>query len=240
MDDPWYNGFINAEASQIGREWHLSFDGGLGKIPGLNSDAWTLAVCHELGHHFGGYPFFDAPGLKWASVEGQADYFATRVCARIRWQNETQTNEKFSTNVDPIARGQCDQAWNSRANRNLCYRIATAAQTFWTAYTWQGNFEIERYRTHQPHAKLPRFQTPDLNQVPQTHSLVGDHPNTQCRLDTMLAGAVCRAKIDLNLIPGKIENERHLEAKEIRKAQAPYACENGRGARPACWFAPIP
>lgn len=46
----------------------------------INIDALILIVCHELGHLYGGFPYKDQHNQ--TSPEGQADYFATKVCLK--------------------------------------------------------------------------------------------------------------------------------------------------------------
>lgn len=48
----------------------------------MTEDGYVLVACHELGHHLGGAPRFSDEDSKWASVEGEADYFATLQCAK--------------------------------------------------------------------------------------------------------------------------------------------------------------
>src|SRR6478609_9034269 len=64
--------------------------GGLARRPEVTPDGFTLVVCHEVGHHFGGYPF--VRDAYWAANDGQADYFSTLACARRLWQNQPADN----------------------------------------------------------------------------------------------------------------------------------------------------
>ena len=48
----------------------------------LSLDEFLFIYCHELGHFIGGAPYKKNPGSRWASTEGQADYWATSVCLR--------------------------------------------------------------------------------------------------------------------------------------------------------------
>lgn len=77
----WENPKVNAGAMQQGNVWSVVVFGGLGRHPAMTLEALALGVCHELGHHFGGYPFYNF-GNTWASAEGQADYFATKDCMK--------------------------------------------------------------------------------------------------------------------------------------------------------------
>jgi hypothetical protein len=95
MGDPWITAqpVVAASAERTGpgeREWDVSFFGPGVRHPKLTRDAFILLLCHELGHHFGGVPRKqlgpDSPATagkdRWASAEGQSDFYATAVCAK--------------------------------------------------------------------------------------------------------------------------------------------------------------
>ena len=46
----------------------------------MTPDVYAMIVCHEIGHHLGGFP--EKRGSSWAAVEGQADYYANLKCLR--------------------------------------------------------------------------------------------------------------------------------------------------------------
>lgn len=77
----WSNPTVNATAYRTGSTWHVDAFGGLARFPGMTYGAFLVVMCHEVGHHIGGSPRYDRD-TDWASVEGQADYFATRYCMR--------------------------------------------------------------------------------------------------------------------------------------------------------------
>ena len=70
---------VNANASQRGRTWIVNMYGGLARRPEITPDGFAMVLCHELGHHMGGFPFVSG----WAANEGQSDLFATLSCGRI-------------------------------------------------------------------------------------------------------------------------------------------------------------
>ena len=58
--------------------------GGFYRHPLVTPEAYALGLCHELGHVFGGEPYYigqdeNDPGGR-ISAEGQADYYAVREC----------------------------------------------------------------------------------------------------------------------------------------------------------------
>lgn len=52
----WKSWFVASYANQIGDRWIIDLKGGLARHPAMTNDGFVLIVCHELGHHFGGFP----------------------------------------------------------------------------------------------------------------------------------------------------------------------------------------
>ena len=67
-------------ASREGRRARVEILKGTRMHRRITPEAYTLIVCHEIGHHMGGPPH--AADRPWGSVEGQADYHATLKCWR--------------------------------------------------------------------------------------------------------------------------------------------------------------
>ena len=53
----WSDSTVNASAMQSGSSWILNMYGGLARRPEVTKDGYMMVICHELGHHFGGFPF---------------------------------------------------------------------------------------------------------------------------------------------------------------------------------------
>lgn len=85
----WSDNTVNASASQSGDIWTLNMYGGLARAAPTTLDGFALVVCHELGHHVGGFPFYFED---WAANEGQSDYFAGIACAKFMWKNDLAEN----------------------------------------------------------------------------------------------------------------------------------------------------
>ncbi|MFN8792255.1 MAG: ImmA/IrrE family metallo-endopeptidase [Bdellovibrionales bacterium] len=224
----WRSDKLNAAAAQIFGTWRVQISGALARRPELTPDGFALILCHELGHHLGGYALGRPPvpfGGIWAANEGQADYFATQVCARKLWGPETARNAEARKSVDPLARQKCEAVWSNETDRDLCYRIAVAVESLSITMMVLKN-----------ETQKPSFQTPDPAAVPKTSDA---HPATQCRMDTSLAGALCVAYFDEKLIPGKnvaggpfsVEAER-----EAAKVSCMKSSGYSEGLRPTCWF----
>ncbi len=73
----WESDHLNAQAILTDGRRGVVVLGGLARHSALSENGLAVAIAHEVGHHLGGRPFDrDFP---WLSVEGQADYWATRV-----------------------------------------------------------------------------------------------------------------------------------------------------------------
>lgn len=199
----WDDSTVNASAIQMGKTWEVNMYGGLARREEVTLDGFALVLCHEIGHHLAGFPFVS----EWAANEGEADYYGTQACVRQLWRG--QENEVAAQTVDATPKAACDEAWTSDADRNLCYRIMMAGRS------------LAELLSHG--AGNVSFSTPDPKVVERTFH---EHPEAQCRLDTFVAGALCKASFDMNLIPG--------DEPEAMK----YSCgpRFDQGQRPTCWF----
>lgn len=224
----WKSEKLNAAASQIGSSWRVVITGALARRPELTKDGFTLILCHELGHHLGGFPFaadgnpFQKP---WAANEGQADYFSTQVCARKLWAAETETNAGYRAEVSDFVRQRCDTAWAEEAGQDLCYRVSAAVKS--VTDTMGGILG----------KPAPNFETPDPAVVAKTSDA---HPATQCRMDTLFQAGICTQDFG-DKIPGKTA-PGGVHGIEAEKESAARSCTSYSGhvfgKRPLCWFKP--
>lgn len=219
----WKDSTVNAYANQQGNTWQVHMFGGLARRPEVTPDGYALVVCHELGHHFGGYAFYGPK--EWAASEGQADYFATEVCAKRVFSQFFDRRFMHREDVPPYVKSRCDAAWNTAPLQSLCYRSAA------------GGYSLANLLAKLGGNQSPKFETPDPSKVSKTNTA---HPAAQCRLDTYFAGALCTAPINLNVIPGKDLPDRTSVQAEMAAAQT--SCMDTKkyqlGFRPLCWFKP--
>ncbi len=166
----WSNPTVNASAEQRGSTWILNMYGGLARHAAVTEEGFALVVCHEMGHHLGGFPrYSDDP---WASNEGQSDYFAVTKCLR-----KAYPQGKTPAGVDPVAAKRCEAAFPAGAERNSCLSNAL------------GGMSVAKLFQDLMGASVPpKFDTPDTSEVASTND---NHPDTQCRLDTYFQGALC-------------------------------------------------
>ncbi len=219
----WTNATVNAEADRTGNDWLVKMYGGLARREEVTLDGFTLVVCHEMGHHLGGFPFYRGD---WAANEGQADYFATHACAKNIWGKDFELNAEHRTNIDAVAKAKCDATTEDTAAQDLCYRIAN------------GGLSLARLLAALGSDGVPQFGSPDLSQVSRTRD---EHPRGQCRLDTYLMGALCGARFDDAIVPGA-GHAQGQESTGAEKEAATYSCTaSGNytvGLRPRCWYKP--
>jgi len=219
----WGTSMVNAASKQFMKTWKIYMYGGLARRPEITKDGFALVMCHEFGHHLGGYPFYSWLG-RWAAAEGQADYFATDVCARKIWGSEPVENAKFRFNVPQTAKNKCDAIWKGDDDRNLCYRTAAAALSL-----------ADLLGVLNSQGK-PKFETPDIKVVSRTNL---GYASSQCRLDTYLQGSLCAAQWNPSVIPGRNHPGGQTSLGAERES-AKYLCTRSSGfatgERPACWF----
>lgn len=227
VEKKWNDPTVNAFASQSGNKWMVAMFGGLARRPEVTEDGFAMVVCHELGHHFGGYSF---KGESWASSEGESDYFAANACAKRIWGHEHSENMK-SIRLNDIPKKvieSCTAAWpNNEKSQAWCIRTSAAG------------FSLAHLLAVLGGDPVPSFDNPDKTVVPKTS---GNHPRAQCRLDTYFAGALCTKKFDLNVIPAKAhpKGQGSPEAEMEARKHTCFSADNFQmGARPLCWFKPL-
>lgn len=223
VDKDWEDPTVNAYANQSGKKWTVAMFGGLARRPEVTDDGFAMVVCHELGHHLAGYPFYGSDD--WAASEGQSDYFASHTCAKRIWKNETEKNAEFKKSVDAFAKSKCDVSYTDPNEQNLCYRIAMAGKSLAKL--------LAALRT----GAEPKFDTPDMNKVTKTKA---SHPAAQCRLDTYFAGSLCLKDGPVSLIPGKGDKDGNNSV-NAEKTAFGYSCfdKPELSVRPRCWFKSI-
>lgn len=227
MSGNWQNETPNAQATQMFTNWQVQITGGLARRPELTADGFQLILCHELGHHLGGFAFAPSPLPfipVWAANEGQSDYFATQVCAKRIWGRQLERNQSFRGTATREVQALCNSVWETEAEQNLCYRILVAGQSVTATMAVLMNKPI------------PSYSSPDETVVDKTFD---GHPQPQCRMDTSLGGALCKATFNDGFIPGK-KASGGVGGINAEREAASVSCMAGSGyeigLRPACWF----
>jgi hypothetical protein len=192
--------------------------GGQARRPEVTEDGFAIVICHEMGHHLGGFPYVE----DWAANEGQADIHSTGACASKLFSTNLELSARAKATLPDDMKAKCDAAHADDAARDICYRALVAGKSLGDLLAALEGATVA-------------FDTPDTTVVSRTNN---DHPAAQCRLDTYVAGALCgNGKWDYTLIPGKsFANHNSLDAQNEAYA---HSCADGEGARPRCWFAPV-
>jgi hypothetical protein len=117
------NSGVNAEIIKTAEGPVIRVLGGMLQHPEMNSSAFSLLLCHELGHYLGGPPLKSRNG--WSSTEGQADYFSGERCALyLRLTDDqvidgalrlTKIYSEVTGEVPPVL-DSCDETRVSRIN----------------------------------------------------------------------------------------------------------------------------
>lgn len=210
----WDDGTVNASAQRIGKTYQVNMFGGLARHPSITADGFALVVCHEIGHHIGGAPKYGgflSPN-KWASNEGQSDYWATLKCLRQAFLNEDNAEVIGRMTVPAALSNKCSEIYSDETDKNICIRAGMAGASVSNLFAAMRN---------QPEAK---FDTPDRSAVSRTNH---GHPAFQCRLDTYFQGAIC----DMPMNQDVSQND-----------EVAGTCHGSTGhtigLRPTCWFKP--
>ncbi len=203
----WFIEEYDRQTGLIRQVREVELIGGLARQPMLDRDAFAMVVCHEIGHHLGG-----APRFLGYSAEAQADYFAAAKCMK-RFLATTPDEPAAAAPVPQELERECAAAYPGDQERAICHRNLRAAET------------LARWFAHSRETTLPDLSSRDPTRREST--LDRGYPNPQCRLDTMVAGALCTVAA---------EEPFSDDAADVG------ACtrDNGheRGARPRCWFSP--
>lgn len=214
----WTDGTVNAYAHRddaTGKIWYVSMFGGLARHPQMTEDGFAVVVCHELGHHLGGFPKKkDASGaIRWASNEGQADYFSTLKCLRNYFAGMDNQSVVAKMNVPALVTETCKRSFANAEEIAICQRSSMAGLVL-------GNF----FKVLMSTKIAVNFSTPDKSVVSVTDD---NHPAAQCRLDTYFQGSVCDKSVS-------------EDVSDTDGNQGTCTARNGDrvGLRPQCWFQP--
>jgi hypothetical protein len=210
----WSDGTVNASATRLSGAWNVNMYGGLARHETITEDGFALVLCHEIGHHLGGAP--KVSGLfglnRWASNEGQADYFATLKCLRTLFLNDNNSTIVANIKAPAPLVEACSNSWSSKADKDICVRSGMAGASVAALFA---------ALRKKPEGK---FETPDASTVSKTNDA---HPAHQCRLDTYFQGALC---------------EKTLGEEVSQRDEVKGTCHGSTGhtigLRPRCWFRP--
>lgn len=205
----WGSNTVNAYAERARGKVMITVYGGLARHKAITEDGLTATLCHELGHHFGGYP--KKSTNTWSSAEGQSDYYATMKCLRRIWAKADNAAAIKDVEVPALLRAECRKSFGDESEQALCERMGLAGRSVALMIQDLDHDSIE-----------PKFDTPDTLVVRAINYL---HPYAQCRLDTFFQGAICPVSEAI-----EFDNDN-----ETQGACHPKMGDT-RGLRPHCWF----
>lgn len=215
VERKWDDGTVNAYAQRLGTNWQVSMFGGLARHEAITQDAFSVVVCHEIGHHIGGAPkksgWFGS--ASWASNEGQADYFGTMKCLRKYMEKDNNQLIVKGLEVPALVTKQCSKNFNTPEEVAMCQRGAMAGLSL-----------ANLFRSLRSMDEDLKFDTPDPRIVTKTNH---GHPAPQCRLDTYFQGALCESNANDDVdqedpVVGTCSRELGFDS----------------GIRPLCWYHP--
>lgn len=194
----------------------FSFDVGYYSDPKVSADGFLFAVCHELGHLSAGAPRrapppeYDGPtdedGDMLLSGEGQADYYAASKCMRLALDGEDNAAYLSAHPAPPVLAEKCSRAHESAGASALCQRVALAGKNF-----------LDSFAIVVPTS----FEARSQERVDRTYNFL---PAPQCRLDTIVAGALC-----------PVDKDAPVDGRDPAVGSC-ASRDYPDGARPACWF----
>ena len=91
IESQWEDKQVNAFAGTRGSDRYILLYGGYARHKMMTKDAYLSVICHEIGHHLGGFPKKNAN--TWSSSEGQADYFSTLKCMKEVLREDDENKE---------------------------------------------------------------------------------------------------------------------------------------------------
>jgi len=230
ISNNWTNDGVNAFASRPSSNiYAVEIWGGLARHKEMTVDGLVTVLCHEIGHHIGGAPLYQR---RWASNEGQSDYWATTKCAKrifsefdnvkllksrfSKFKNKKLSKRRRIKNfVSEYAASACNNVYENIDERALCLRSA------------MGGFATARLLADARRVDYPKFDTPSQQVVSRT---ISTHPEPQCRLDTYLRGALCDLSMD-DLVSNEDANVNVCNRFKTNNG-------NQAGVRALCWFKP--
>lgn len=138
----------------------------------MNSATVTLILCHELGHFLGGLPRYS--NSSWASVEGQADYFATASCVPAIYNKIAAKLTKSFAVKDEV--------------KNYCRSTLLDLPLNFCEYALEGAYSLIQilspFHVIESQSSLS-IQSRDLSISTQ---LIESHASLSCRYETFLRG----------------------------------------------------
>ncbi len=208
----WKDPLQNAKAAKEKNKRLLYLSGGYAREKYMSHDAYLTVICHEIGHHLGGFP------LKqkwWATTEGQADYYSTLKCMKNILKYDPK-NKQIATSLKlpQEIKSLCRSQYKKDDDYYICLRSAKASEDY-------GKMTQMLDSNGRPKDIVSLLKR-DTFRPDWTYE---HHPEAQCRVDTKLQGALCN--IDERIMMNDLDE---------RQGACHQTKGNILGVRPSCWF----
>jgi hypothetical protein len=212
IESQWEDKQVNAFAGTRGTDRYILLYGGYARHKLMTKDAYLSVVCHEIGHHLGGFPKKNAH--TWSSSEGQADYFSTLKCMKeVLRVDENNKEIALALDLPDEVKKQCRFQYPNANDYFICLRSSKAAEE---------------------HGKVigdldSKGASSDVSLMTPSTDVVSDsnlkHPDAQCRVDTKFQGALCN-----------VSTKIALDDLDESIGTCTFNNFNILGNRPDCWF----
>lgn len=203
----WEDWVAKAEMDYSKKQAIIYIGGGHLREAEIDKDAFTIIMCHEIGHLIGGYPLHENDSR---SVEGQADYFATSKCIKRIWRNDLENIKAAEFLLPNAIKTECSNQYTGDSYY-ICLRTMKAAEKL-GAY----------FNKNDDRGAFRSLDMPDKRNLGYTWPGASF---SQCRVDTFVQGALC------NVNPHELMSpENELDGACSTKKG------NSIGSRPKCWF----
>jgi hypothetical protein len=164
-------------------KWSVSVLSGYYQEPLGGEDVHILTLCHEMAHHMALDPYkTDEEGnLRWASMEAQSDYWATKNCIPM-FLDAHPEYLNIRKVIHPEIKRRCERKF-FKFFKNYKYCIFSSQAALQIAKIHQ------KYRL--PSEELEDIVNPETPDQSTAQSLDrNSYPGNQCRFDTCFAGAL--------------------------------------------------
>lgn len=178
-ETPYFSAWAAGPAQNSHERYTINFWGGMARIPGMTKEGWAFTACHEVGHILGGLPRISIGDYKWASSEGQADYFSAAQCLRRYFLTyEFKSEEELP--LPPFVVELCHKAHlENKKMINVCLNVAKAAASFARVLNFLAPLPEEFSSLETPSHSVSEW------------TIIDGYPDPQCRIDTIVSAGLC-------------------------------------------------
>lgn len=170
--------------------FQTTLNGGAFRNDVMNQDSLAFTACHEISHVIGGNPHYMNDEF-WGSAEGQADYAAANLCLKRLWEDDDNLSAIQGLAIPAAIAQRCATAFPDPQEAALCQRTVMAGAAFAENYR---RYKIRTFTGARSGARWSAVAAPLSLLKPSSEvarKLNRSYPTPQCRLDTVIAGALC-------------------------------------------------